>query len=58
MSFIAIENAMRATHDYRQEALNKSIGACTNNHTASTYTHATANILLQGFISLLQVYVW
>ena len=45
ISSIAIENAILATCHYRQEELDKSIGACTNNHAASI-THCTATILL------------
>ena len=44
---IAIGNAILATYHYRQEELDKSIGACTNNHAASI-THCTATILLAG----------
>ena len=35
VNFNAIEKALCATCHYRQEALDKSIGACTNNHAAS-----------------------
>ena len=35
VSFIAIGKALRATCYYRQEELDKSIGACTNNHAVS-----------------------
>ena len=37
MSSIAIGNALRATCHYQQEALDKSIGACTNNRAVSIY---------------------
>ena len=39
MSSIAIGNALRATCHYQQEALNKSIGACTNNRAVSIYAN-------------------
>ena len=38
MSSIAIEIALRATCHYKQEALDKSIGTCTNNCTVSMHT--------------------
>ena len=45
MSSIAIGNALGATCHYQQEALNKSIGACTNNRAVRSM-QATAKILL------------
>ena len=39
MSSIAIGNALRATCHYQQEALDKSIGACTNNRAVSIYAN-------------------
>ena len=44
MSSIAIGNALGTTCHYQQEALDKSIGACTNNRAVST--QATVKILL------------
>ena len=38
MSSIAIEIALRATCFYQQEALDKSIGTCTNNRAVSIHT--------------------
>ena len=38
ISSIAIGNALRATCHYRQEALDKSIGAYINNHAAGIHT--------------------
>ena len=37
VSSIAIGNAFRATCHYQQEALDKSIGTCTNNRAVSIY---------------------
>ena len=39
VSSIAIGNALRATCHYQQEALDKSIGACTNNRAVSIYAN-------------------
>ena len=38
-SSIAIGNALRAICHYQQEALDKSIGACTNNRAVSIYAN-------------------
>ena len=43
MSSIAIGNALGATCHYQQEALDKSIGACTNNRAVRS-TQATMKI--------------
>ena len=44
----AVGNTLRATRratcHYQQEALDKSIGTCTNNHAASTYAHNSKDI--------------
>ena len=37
VSSITIENALGSTCHYQQEALDKSIGACTNNRAVSIY---------------------
>ena len=39
MSYIAIGNALHATCHYQQEALDKSIGAFTNNRAVSIYAN-------------------
>ena len=39
VSSITIGNTLCATCHYQQEALYKSIGACTNNHTVSIYAN-------------------
>ena len=42
VSFIAIGKALCATCHYRQEVLDKCIGACTNNHAASIDNYAAS----------------
>ena len=45
VSSIATENALRATCHYRQEALDKSIGAYTNKHAVSIHAHKSKDIV-------------
>ena len=56
ISSITIGNALRATYHYWQEVLDKSIGACTDNHAASTYVRNNKDIaskaLLQEYFML------
>ena len=44
MSSIAIGNTLRATCHYQQEALDKRIGGCTNNHAVSIYANNSEDI--------------
>ena len=44
MSSITIGNALGATCNYQQEALDKSIGACTNNRAVSIYASSGEDI--------------
>ena len=48
MSSITIGNALRATCHYQQEALDKSIGACTNNRAVSIYANNGEDIANKG----------
>ena len=58
ISSIAIGNALGATYHYQQEALYKSIGACTNNCAVSMYASNNEDIankaLLQGIFYVKQ----
>ena len=44
VSSITIGNALRATCHYQQEALDKSIGACTNNCAVNIYANNDEDI--------------
>ena len=44
VSSITTENTLRATCHYRKEALDKTKGACTSNHTANTYARNSKDI--------------
>ena len=46
MNSITIGNALRATCHYQQEALDKSIGACTNNRAVSIYSEDNKALFL------------
>ena len=63
MSSITIGNALRATCHYQQEALDKSIGACTNNRAVSIYATngediAKAKILLTRLYFFITIKVY
>ena len=59
VSSIAIGNALRAKCYYRQEALDKSRGTCTNNHAArmSIYAPNGKDILLARLYLFIARYV-
>ena len=56
MSSIAIGNALRATCRYQQEALNKSIGTCTNNCAVSIYANNSKDIANKALFLHYKVY--
>ena len=56
VSSITIGNTLRATCHYQQEALDKSIGACTNNRAVSIYAHNGEDIANKALILHYKVY--